>query len=527
MSTKLAVKIDGGLAQYYKKAGRDDYINEKGVGKFLHYCEESGFGDDEIKDELSQADAGDCSLIEFDMDDKEVNHFPFSNKVKAEAAQQKEIQRILNDIAKYGLFKRVVSAMDLNIDMCEDITEKEVEKYSLQYTAQIGSLDKKQDKDLKFYLAVGLKQDFPFLTYFVDAFTKDKASKHAEAKRKNKKALDLTVSTWTKKNKYFAALKRTYSAKESRLVSAMTSYSHRIMARLQFTPNYKISDSMREIVEYLVSVPQFISNKNLTPPFQVDLLIAVKKVIDVRDANADTNASDNDDAESSCDEEKEVDPSIDHIGSLLPALEKLSLAHTQSVTADTDNKMEERVGVIQRNIGEKYGEFTGKLSDKGKLSKMYPQRRRFCLFVDRRPNAKHDVLTIFEPPSGCSEMSADSVPEIGFEFLSKCVVPKGNGSHITANDRCCGQLATFMFNVDAADEMRCYIVWNGQTMRFHGDHIAQVLPNLFVEGEHGNKEYVAGGDPIKMGQQFDTFMEDRKFEAFCNALQQFESKAQA
>merc|ERR1740123_1541414 len=314
MSTKLAVKIDGGLAQYYKKAGRDDYINEKGVGKFLHYCEESGFGDDEIKDELSQADAGECSLIEFDMDDKEVNHFPFSNKVKDEAAQQKEIQRILNDIAKYGQFKRIVSAMDLNIDMCENITDQEVEKYSQKYTAQITSLDAKQDKDLKFYLAVGLKQDFPFLTYFFDAFTKDKATKHADAKQKNKNTLDLTVSTWTKKNKYFMSLKRTYSTKEVKLVSAMTSYSKRIMARLQFTPNYKISDSLREIVEYLVSIPQFISNKNLTPPFQVDLLIAVKKAIDVRDVEQGAASDADYDAESSCDEEKETDPSIDHIG---------------------------------------------------------------------------------------------------------------------------------------------------------------------------------------------------------------------
>ena len=62
------------------------------------------------------------------------------------------------------------------------------------------------------------------------------------------------------------------------------------------------------------------------------------------------------------------------------------------------------------------------------------------------------------------------------------------------------------------------------TVRFHGDHISQILPNIFVEGEHGNKEFAAGQESKKMGYQFDKYMEDRKFEQFYTALKDFEAK---
>ena len=71
-------------------------------------------------------------------------------------------------------------------------------------------------------------------------------------------------------------------------------------------------------------------------------------------------------------------------------------------------------------------------------------------------------MTFFEPPDDCNEMASDHVPEIGFEFLKTCILPRKD-KHVSADEGLCGQLLTFMFNVEAADEIKCYIIWNGQT----------------------------------------------------------------
>merc|ERR1712228_654239 len=367
-----------------------------------------------------------------------------------------------------------------------------------------------------------MKHGFPFLTYLIDSFTKEKAAYHYKCKQKEKKMPDLTVVTWTKKNKFCKALNKANESKGQQLESAMTSYANRIMNRLQFEPSYKIEDSLQQIIEYIVSIPLFIKNliaKDSIPPFQVDLLIAVKKVIAAFPEIID---EDDDDVDQSHDEKDDVDPNIDHIGSIHDGFDKMGICYAPPNDSSSSDEQGDRTDAIERSIGEKLKDFRSVLKEKKSQyydAKTYPHQRRFSLFVDRR--TKKDKMTMFEPPNDCNKFEKDHVPEIGFEFLRKCVIPQSDKHHITAIDRLCGQLMTFMFNVDAKDEMRCYIVWNGQTMRFHGDHISQILPNVFVEGEYGNKEFVAGKELIKMGHQFDKFMEDRRFEQFYTALKDF------
>jgi len=275
-----------------------------------------------------------------------------------------------------------------------------------------------------------------------------------------------------------------------------------------------------------MGIPLFIKNlidkqKVFTAPFQVDLLIAVKKVIAAYPELLDDGDDDDMDHSQSHDEKDDVDPNIDHIGSIHDNFDKIGICYAPP-TDHSDEDNIDRIDAIQRSVGEKFKDFCTVL-EKNKSqyydAKSYPLQRRFCLFVDRRN--KKDKMTMFEPPNNCNKFEKDHVPEIGFEFLRKCVIPRSNKQHITAIDRLCGQLMTFMFNVYAKDEIRCYIVWNGQTMRFHGDHISQILPNIFVDGEYGNKEFVAGKEPKKMGHNFDKFIEDRRFEQFYSALRDF------
>lgn len=72
----------------------------------------------------------------------------------------------------------------------------------------------------------------------------------------------------------------------------------------------------------------------------------------------------------------------------------------------------------------------------------------------------------------------DHVPEWYAQQLQKNIIPGKRKSvnddddddgpipllerGLSAKDKCNGQVMTFSFQVDAADEIKCYIVWNGQ-----------------------------------------------------------------
>eukprot|EP01084_Bolivina_argentea_P264927 448937_1 len=155
----------------------------------------------------------------------------------------------------------------------------------------------------------------------------------------------------------------------------------------------------------------------------------------------------------------------------------------------------------------------------------YPRYKRFAILVDRRrkplqddekeANTK-DKMFFFEPSNDSNTIKTDHVAEIGFDLLQKCIIPRGDikdAKNITPKTDVCGQLITFMFNVEAINEIKCYIVWNGQTMRFHGDHIGKILPNIFVENDE-NKNFANTQEAKGLEREFETIMDDRKFAKF-------------
>eukprot|EP01084_Bolivina_argentea_P302260 521708_1 len=58
-------KIDAGLSRYYKLWQRDDYFDDRNRGKFEASCDENGFGEEDIEDEL-ETSAEECMLLDFD-----------------------------------------------------------------------------------------------------------------------------------------------------------------------------------------------------------------------------------------------------------------------------------------------------------------------------------------------------------------------------------------------------------------------------------------------------------------------------
>lgn len=64
----------------------------------------------------------------------------------------------------------------------------------------------------------------------------------------------------------------------------------------------------------------------------------------------------------------------------------------------------------------------------------------------------------------CDAIPTDFVSEWFMNAARLCLIPGQDDSHnITSDKSVDGKVLTFQFNVEAKDEVKCYIIWNGQT----------------------------------------------------------------
>merc|ERR1712154_353365 len=60
-------RIDAGLAAHYESCGREDYVDEEGLGKFSEFCEINGFEDKDVDAQLGEeATPDDCLMLDVD-----------------------------------------------------------------------------------------------------------------------------------------------------------------------------------------------------------------------------------------------------------------------------------------------------------------------------------------------------------------------------------------------------------------------------------------------------------------------------
>eukprot|EP00483_Globobulimina_turgida_P003506 UN03512 len=210
MSSVLIEKIDKGLSDYYKQ--RKTHYSDDGEGKFIAFCNDNGFEDDgDIEDELKEEDANDCTLTDFD------DNFPFDSIMKNDNERIETIFEVLKHIAKYGAYaappkiKKQKSRpykpknVTLHIDMCEVVTGNDKDRVMHKY-AQMECLKPhlKKDNNLKHFFAVGEKYQYPFLTYMVDSYTRDKARNYKITKK------PLSPSEWANENTFMKKLSRNH-----------------------------------------------------------------------------------------------------------------------------------------------------------------------------------------------------------------------------------------------------------------------------------------------------------------------------
>jgi len=552
----------------------------------------TGYDDDDSIDmELNGDDGAEgCNVLDFDEDDEGNNQFPFENgPIDDEDARNAQIfevlKRMMNSVdvtddevkqqqdmpemtqqdekdeEKQKIEPINVDVLPLAVDIVRSVSVAELNETTLKYMRQMSSIDNtiNKDADLTMGFAIGDKHNNNYISNLVDAFTNDAAKHFADTEE------ELLLKTWAGNNVYMRRLKDYDEGKRDLMVSAMTTFSTRIMPRLRYTsPTFKIRDSLFEIAEYVTSIPLFIATlmnqkyNRSVPPFQFDLVIAVKDVVSVdgdEELDSDDDDDEDDEDERDVNSPQALDPTEDHVGHVQKGFQQYPVAYHPRTDYDIPGT-EVVINKISRGLMHRYNDFRSMLRDaknggsdggdkddeakdggNGKWDsnrfddKTYPRKRRFCTFIDRRKNKptrseeekkdrNHqnvDQMTFFEPPEGSNAYPEGHVPEIGFEFVRQCIIPNA-AKNITARDAVCGQLITFMFSVEASDQIKCYVIWNGETMRFHGDHIWQVLPYMFEETEQ-NTQFVENKEQrARMAEKFDKGVCDAEFERFQKSI---------
>eukprot|EP01083_Nonionella_stella_P186723 684395_1 len=99
-------RIDDALAQHYANCGRNDYLDENGIGKFMRFVTTHAFDEDELGDEI---DSDECLFVEMDPT------FPLQSLAGDQITEQlrnEEIVKILKHCYEHGVPPPSMNSID-------------------------------------------------------------------------------------------------------------------------------------------------------------------------------------------------------------------------------------------------------------------------------------------------------------------------------------------------------------------------------------------------------------------------------
>eukprot|EP01083_Nonionella_stella_P112971 332844_1 len=475
----LVSTIDARLEQYYTAKGRKDYKNDNGTGKFYQWADENGWDDDDIEEDLNENYDNPEESIFYKL--YEEMDFPLSSDlyIGDDSDRTKAICDLLKNIVNTN------HAIELSIP------EEQVQEIGdIVYKKQLSSLSSLlgiNDQHLLYFFAVGYMNNIPLLTWLVDAYTMDETKNYINKPIAQWRLNSFNVSMWAHQNKFMTNLRKKTKDKMNLCASlegAMKSYMMRLLPRLTYSSFFKIDDDIKEVVDCVCAVPDLLHHvianaskaNTVIVPFSVDVCFAIRGV-----QNNQTSID--------LIEDYDYDFNKDLIGDFKQRLiaNKRSYASTQHVVGQSND-----FASFLRMV---YDTFVETLRDTGEYDmKSFPRNKRFGIFVDRRQSNHKDrknEVSFFQQLPPFDAIPGDHVDEWYFEALRKCLIP-GTGTNddrITALSNLNGQLLTFSFHIEAADAIKCYIIWNGQTTRFKGDNLGALLSKCyFVKDESKKRE---------------------------------------
>merc|ERR1712013_179998 len=144
---------------------------------------------------------------------------------------------------------------------------------------------------------------------------------------------------------------------------------------------------------------------------------------------------------------------------------------------------------------------------------------------------------MFSPPNDVNIIPEGHIPQSMLVMSGQCLIPhKGyrnesddefaydtqqqkEDANFTIDTQCdCrGQALTFSFHVESAEEVRCYLSWQVQSVRFYPQDIIDVLPVIFdARYSKKNREFADSVDAKRMVNG--VLIRDKYFEHFYRHL---------
>merc|ERR1719474_1386874 len=350
-TAKMIVALDEGLKRYYQS------LHKEYASQFAKWCTENGYEDDDtLHDELNE-EVEDCSLPGF-LEENADFPFPTDDVPQTEMAKKERLLEILKQIRDDPQCAFVVDK-DREVDHDGNVTMKKTKSHRPQlvevdntifdgitvddisaltekYQDQVPLLCSRQlltDYTLLQILAAGNKRGFGYLSLLSDEYSRCRVRAFVEDKK------ELTVAEWAnpKHHPHFKKLQdlevRMVSSQSARRMpyhelvqSAIKSYQTRITKRFEFSPPYKIDNSIEIVVEHFIAALKFVKHnvaeiKGTNCPFQVDLCLATGPPLMEQDDfdDFDSDDEDDDDDDESKDEEEAFTDYVGDIESKLKA----------------------------------------------------------------------------------------------------------------------------------------------------------------------------------------------------------------
>ena len=379
---------------------------------------------------------------------------------------------------------------DLNIELNAESTQVRecLQKIKKQTSNQFWS-NVMNDTQYTIMFSIGFNHhNYNFLLWFMDAYQRDKVVWYHTKAKAMQRVLD--IKSWVHDNEVIKKHLAPKGITPEFLSNAVRGNMRHFRNTLIMNTSAKIYDDISMVSRYIICFTEFIQlyllkEKKATMPFQVDCVIAVKGCKRyIHTLCEDTNErKEHEDAEFE---------DADCIGNVV---EKLC-AENCIYVADRVEHVEQ----VSLRMKTMFEEFHRILIETKNCDDIYPENRRFCFFVDRRGDGNSDELIVYSPPDDVNIIPEDHIPQSMFVMSGACLIPhKGYAESkqddfefdprqqeeanftIDTQSNSRGQVLTFSFHVESADEVRCYLNWYGQSLRFYPQDIVDVLPVIFDE----------------------------------------------
>jgi len=303
-------------------------------------------------------------------------------------------------------------------------------------------------------------------------------------------------------------------------VGAVKSYLHRVAPKLMFTQMARIKYPYRTVAQYVLQTIEFVNQMAATQesacPFQYDAVFAFQETTSEEpdDGGDDYDDDDSENGDGNGNDESSVTKS--QLGDIKECLTATELKFESGHWSNPEERN-------YRPLGDQFR--TLKNEDVKDLN--FPQQSRFCSVLDLRNDPQNeqkaeDNLFVFQPEESSRMIHKQATSLNYFHNIRHSIIPctdepngdddeKRNTPQLASGTQ--GPQIMLSFQVDAVDDMRCYLFINGNCTRFLPEDLKMSLP-LFFDLQKSDNEFINSKEMDRMIQSLDGKLRDDKFRSF-------------